>query len=401
MGSPLEGIKVVEWAWFANGPLAGVMLGHLGADVLKIEDSTQGGDASRGLLDPDPLPGGRTAFNEVMNWGKRSLALNLKQESARKILFDLIGRADVFLTNNRTSTLERVGLTYENLSKDNPRLIYAAATAYGSRGPAANRAGLDMTSQARAGLMWLGSPEGTIPYVHRGHFGDMGGATLLAYGVVAALFIRELTGLGQKVEDSNFSGALWWEYVPLSLSLLTQSSPRPRDRLNALDPLYNHYQCADGSWIRLCITAPEAWPKFCEAVGLRSLTSDQRFKGIKDRSAHARELIDLLDRHFLTQTRQYWESLFSADRELMCERVNRLEDLKSDPQVLENKYVEEIDHEVLGRVTAQPLPLKFSRSTIVGPRAAPGLGEHSREILRDELHYVSEQFAALTGDGVL
>jgi crotonobetainyl-CoA:carnitine CoA-transferase CaiB-like acyl-CoA transferase len=175
---------------YGNGPLAGVILGHLGADVIKIEDSTQGGDASRRTPDPHPLPGGRTAFNEVMNWGKRSLVVNLKQESAREIVFDLLARADVFLTNNRTSTLERLGLTFEHLSTNNPRLIYAAATAYGSRGPAANRPGQDPTSQARAGLMWLGSPEGSIPYVHTGHFGDMGGATLLAYGVVAALFAR-------------------------------------------------------------------------------------------------------------------------------------------------------------------------------------------------------------------
>jgi|DewCreStandDraft_1066081.scaffolds.fasta_scaffold00059_163 crotonobetainyl-CoA:carnitine CoA-transferase CaiB-like acyl-CoA transferase len=404
--APLEGIKVVEWTVYAQGPLSGVMLGELGADVIKIEDFAGGGDPARGMLNvvgvvDARMPGDRSAFFEIMNFNKRSLCLNLRHPQGRELARQLIDRADVFVVNQRIPTILKAGLDYETLRQRNPRLIYALATAYGERGPQAERGGVDYTGQARSGMMFGAGTEEDPPYYLTGGFADMGAAVLLSHAVITALLSRERHGVGQKLELSNLSAAMWMQYWAVGITLMTQR-PWPRiDRRTAGHPLYNHYRCKDGQWLALASIRPEHWERFCQRVGLEHLLEDERFRDADRRRANARELIAILDEHFLTRTRQEWEELLLQEPPFVFERVQRIEDLQEDEQVLANEYVREMAHPRYGQVKVQAYPIRFYETPTRERRPAPEMGAHSLEVLTSELGLSEEQVAQLITDGIV
>lgn len=404
--APLDGIKVVEWSMYATGPMAGVILSDLGADVIKIEDGARGGDPPRGMrfvagVADCQMPGGRNAYFEIMNWNKRSITLNLKHPQGREIALQLIDKADVFLLNIRPTVVKRLGLDYETVSKRNPRIIYATASGYGERGPQGDRGGNDYTGQARSGMMWGAGTDDDPPFYHTGGFPDMGGATLLSYAVVIALLARERYGLGQKVEMSNLSAAMWMQYWAIGIVLLTgQRWPRI-DRRKAGNCLYNHYKCGDGEWLALSSILPENWPTFCRLVGLDYLLEDPRFLDVEGRRVNARELIEILDAHFLTKPRHEWERILAQDPSMVFERVQKLHDLRDDPQVLANEYIVDMEHPVYGQVPVQPFAIRLNQTPTKGRRPAPELGEHNLNVLVDELGYRPEQVAELIACGAV
>lgn len=406
MKAPLEGIKVVEWSMYATGPMAGVVLGDLGADVIKIEDASVGGDPPRGMrfvagVADCAMPGDRNAYFEVMNWNKRSITLNLKHPKGREIAFQLLDKADVFLCNIRPPVVRKLGLDYETVSQRNPRIVYAIASGYGERGPQGDRAGNDYTGQARSGMMWGAGTVDDPPFYHTGGFPDMGGATLLSHAVITALLARERHGVGQKVEMSNLSAAMWMQYWAMGIVLLT-GNPWPRiDRRKPGNPLYNHYPCQDGEWIALSAILPQNWPTFCQLVGLDHLLEDERFQTVDNRRINALELNKILDERFMTRPRHEWEEILARDPSMIFERVQRLEDLADDPQVLANEYVIEMDHPVYGRCKVQNFPIRFSKTSPKPRRAAPELGDSNFEILVNELGYSPEDVADFMSEGAL
>ena len=406
MHAPLEGIKVVEWSMYATGPLAGVMLGDLGADVIKIEDGTTGGDRTRGMryvaggMDCQ-MPGGRNAWFEVMNWNKRSVTLDLKQPRGREIALQLLERADVFILNFRPTVVARLGLDYESVSRRNPRIIYVAASSYGTRGPIADRAGNDYTAQARSGMMWpSGSPDET-PRPNAGATADMASATLMAQAVVTALLARERFGVGQQVELSNLGAGMWMEYYASAITLLTGRPWPPVDRRRPGNPLFNHYRCGDGRWLVLGNLLPENWPVFCRLVGLEHLLADPRFADVDARRRHTAELTAALEEHFCTRPLHEWEALLARDPSMTFERVQSLADLATDPQVRENGYVVDMDHPAYRRVDVQSFPIRFAHTPAVPRRPAPELGEHNLDVLVGELGYTPEQVGDLVATGVI
>ena len=406
MNAPLEGIKVVEWSMYATGPLCGVMLGDLGADVIRIEDPQRGGDPTRNMryvagITDCQMPGDRNAFFEVMNWSKRSVSLNLKHPQGHEVALQLLDRADVFILNIRPPVVKKLGLDSETLRERNPKLIYATASAYGERGPQGQRSGNDYTGQARSGLMFGAGSDTDPPFYHLAGFPDMTGGTLLSHAVVSALYARERTGVGQKVEMSNLGAAMWIQYWAISNQLLV-GGPWPRqDRKRANQPLFNHYQCADGEWIVLATIRDEKWPIFCRLVRLEHLLEDDRFKTVEDRKEHAADLVAILEEHLSTKPRDEWEQILSSDRAMEFTRVQRLADLQHDPQVIANEYIGEIDHPVYGPTKVQNYPVRFSESRVKPRTAAPDLGEHNFGVLTEELNYSPEQIAELVSAGAL
>ena len=298
---PLTGLKVVECSTWAFGPLCGVMLGDLGADVVKVENPNQP-DAARTLLviagaDME-MPDGKSALFDIVNRNKRSVAIDLKTDRGRHLLKELIADADIFLQNFRPGVFDRMGLGYEDLAREQPRLIYACTSGYGLRGDETERPALDPVGQARAGMFYASGEPGDPPNWISFGFADIMGASMLAYGVVAAVVALERHGCGQLVEASHLQACMWLEYWGIGAGLYKGLTDWPRfDRKTAANPLFNHYQAADGEWLTVgLVDSTRHWDVFCQALDLHALVHDPRFADAERRRQNAAALVALLDR---------------------------------------------------------------------------------------------------------
>ena len=402
----LEGIKVVECSTWGFGPLCGVMLGDLGADVVKIESPTAP-DGARAMIFAGGmdlrLPDGQATTFETMNRSKRSLAVDLKKARGVALLKELAKEADVLLENFRPGVLDRLGVGYEALRQVNPRIIYAAACGYGFKGEEVERPAYDPVGQARSGLMWSNGRPGDPPQWNNRALADMAGASLLAYGVLGALWARERQGIGQRVEISHIQATLWIQHWGIGNAFLKGMDEWPRfDRDRAASPIANWYRCADDRWIMLSITDAERdWPKFCEAMGLQSLVDDERFCSIEARAQNSRALIALLDALFASEPFAEWERRLKTQPDLIFDRVQKVGDLLTDPAVQANEYVVEVDHPRYGPQPYLNHPVTFTETPGRIRGVAPELGQHSAEVLTQWLGYDDEQIAELVIEGVV
>ncbi len=403
----LTGIKVLDTGRYVLGPLAGVMLGDLGADVVKIEEPL--GDPSRAITDVSgvdvSLPDGGSSMFEIMNRNKRSLALDLGREEGRQLLRDLARVTDILIEDPGPGGLDfaQLGLDYKALSASNPRLIYGAASAYGRKGPDAGRPILDPLIQARSGLMWSGGGPGDPPNWSSMGTADVMGGQTLAYGLVAAIAARERTGQGQRVDVSELMASLWLQYWAIEVCVLNHLPEWARfDRKSVGNPLWNFYECADGEWISLgMIDSERDWEPFCRIMELPHLIDDPRSRTVEARIENAAVLIEELDRRFAAETRPEWERRIGANPNLIYTRVQRIGDLPTDPAVQANEYLVDVDHPRYGptKMLNHPVTLKATPAAI--RRTAPGLGEHSAEILQEWLGLGEDRIAGLRSDAVI
>ncbi len=250
MPMPLEGIRVLDWTIFQQGPVATAMLGDMGADVIKIEDRV-GGDPARGMMKVigaiiSQEVTGRNAYYENNNRNKRCITLDLKKDRGREIVYRLAEKSDVFVQNFRQGVAGRLGLDYETLSGYNPKLIYASATGWGPKGPDSGEPSADYTGIARSGFMSLAGEPDMPPQMVQGGIGDQTGAIMTAYGVVSALLARERFGIGQEVNASILGGLVFLQGVPMACALMAGVTRFRTRRTGAGNPLWNHYACRDG-----------------------------------------------------------------------------------------------------------------------------------------------------------
>jgi crotonobetainyl-CoA:carnitine CoA-transferase CaiB-like acyl-CoA transferase len=379
----LEGIKVVEMAVWAFGPAAGAILGDWGADVIKIEDPA-GGDPMRGIemIGGVPAPE-KYSMYDLDNRNKRSIAIDLKKRQGREVVYKLINGADIFLTNYRAAALERLGMDYLTLAKINPRLIYAYCSGYGDEGPDKDNPGFDSGAYwTRGGFMLQLGVEGTPPVPQGGAgLGDQPSGALAAGGIALALFVRERTGMGQKVSLSLLHSALW------TVSLNVQATMEygiefPRARREAVaNPLANHYQTKDGKWMQLLMLQSDRyWPEFCKVVGLEHLRDDPRFSSMLARAENHAELISTLDQTFATKTRDEWAVTFKGTI-IMWDPANTFADLTRDPQTLANDCFVPFEHPAKGDIKVIASPIQLSKTPATIRRHAPEFGEHTEEVL--------------------
>jgi crotonobetainyl-CoA:carnitine CoA-transferase CaiB-like acyl-CoA transferase len=349
------------------------------------------------------LPGGRVLGFETANRSKRGITLDLKQDRGRQVLYRMVEKADVFLTNFSGTLAKRLKVDFDTLCQYNPRLVYARAHGYGSRGPWGDRRAFDPIAQALSGAMWAAGDRDVKEPTHLmpGLF-DQLGATMLAYGVMAAIIARDRQGVGQEIETSLLGGAVHQQAINVN-SALIQGRPRARhSRKRARQPLSNMYQCADGKWLMLAEPQSDRfWGQICEVMGLAELESDPRFETALKRRENYAELIDILDRTFATRTRDQWLDTFNqADCQFAYAPILELGETLSSPQVVENQYVTEVDHPDLGRTRVVGFPVRFSRTPAQIPRVAPQFGQHTEEVLQ-ELGYSWEDIAQFRAEGVV
>jgi crotonobetainyl-CoA:carnitine CoA-transferase CaiB-like acyl-CoA transferase len=398
----LEGIKVVEMTVWAYGPAAGAILGDWGADVIKIEDPG-GGDPMRGI----EMIGGVSApkkysMFDVDNRNKRSIAIDLKKREGREVVYKLINGADIFLTNYRAVALERLGMDYLTLAKINPRLIYAYCSGYGDEGPDKDRPGFDGSAYwARGGFMLQLRVEGTPPVAQGGAgLGDQPSGALAAGGIALALFVRERTGIGQKVSLSLLHSALWTVSLNVQAAM-EYGTERFRTRREAVvNPLTNHYQTKDGKWIQLIMLQSERfWPKFCNVAGLKRLEHDPKFDSMLARASNREELISILDEVFATKTRDEWAQVFNGTS-IIWDPANTFVDLTDDPQVLASGCFVPFEHPSKGPIKVIASPIQLSKTPATVRTAAPEFGQHTEEILL-ELDYTWEDIAKFREQGII
>ena len=405
MNSVLDNIRVLECAGGINGPSTGCMLGVLGAEVIKIEQPGRGAwergiDAvgGTGLV----LPHGLSIAMEVFNHSKKSITLDLSNKRGQEILHQLSAKSDVFITNYDKGGAKKLAVDYKSLGKNNPRLIYASTSALGGRGPESERRAFDFTGQARSGMMTTMGEDTEEPAIMVGAPIDQLGAIMLAYGVLAAIIAREKTGYGQEVETSMMGAAIFMQAFHVGISLLRQRSLSRHSRLKTRSPLSNYYKCSDGNWLVLTETqVPLFWENFCHALGLKELVDDDRFKDVKAIRKNADSLISILDKVFATKDRDEWIKILDEEVGIACSPIYSISDLKNDPQVLENDYIIDFDHPVLGSIQLPFLPIKFSKTPAKLNYRAPELGEHTEEILINVCGFNWKEISELKDQGII
>ncbi|MBI4635871.1 MAG: CoA transferase [Candidatus Rokubacteria bacterium] len=378
MTLPLAGYRVLELAHLIAGPVCGMYLADMGAEVVKVEHPA-GGDASRALY--DPLPGGDSAVFLTVNRNKLSVAVDLSRPEGHALFLRLIERADVVIEAYRGGVAEKLGIEYARLAPLNPRLVYCSLSAFGPEGPWREKPGLDMLVQAMGGLMAVtGEPDGG-PVLCGAPVVDTIGALLAGQGVLTALLHRERTGEGQRVDVSLLCGALLAHAARLSVFLATGQEP---GRMGSAHPYMVPFQAfmARDGWVYVAAWVDRLWPPFCDAVERPHLATDPRFATREDRVRHRKELVALLEPLFRERTVKEWMARLEA-RDVLCAPVNRYADLPDDPQVRASGMIVEEEHPRAGRFRTLATPVHFEK-TPGGLRApAPALGEHTDAVLRE------------------
>ena len=397
MAMPLDGIRVIDWTIWQQGPVCSAMLGDLGADVIKIEERV-GGDPGRGMakmsgIDMSDKP---NFYFEANNRNKRGITLDLKKPEGREIVYKLVETADVFVQNFRKGVADRLGLGYAELKRINPRLIYATASGYGPEGPESGDPSFDQLGLARSGIMLAAGEPDMPPLAIAGGIADQMGAIMLAYGVLAALLARERFGIGQAIDGSHLGSMMALQGLSVSARLMWGFAIPRMPRKFQANPLWNHYQCQDGRWICLGMLQPDRyWADFARAIGRPELASDERFVDLRVRAANAGAAIEILDAVFASKPLAEWMRILRAGGDFIFCQVNAVDDLPDDPQVRANDYVVDFQHPRFGPTQVIGLPVQLSETPGSIRLPAPEFGEHTEQILTEMLGYSWEQVAAL------
>jgi len=403
MNQPLEGIRVLELGMFHAGPGGAAILGDLGAEVIKIEQPGLG-DPIRKLAFVGhvhlELEGGGSIWHEGANRSKKSVTINLSTEKGREIMYRLASKSDVFLTSIRRSAVEKLKMDYPIISKINPRIIYAWVSGYGPYGPDRDVGAFDYQGQGRSGMMYcMGEPDMT-PLVSQFGIIDQATSIMASHEIITALLMRERFGMGQEVQVSILSTALYLLYCNVLIALVG-GFEAPRHQRSKEYPLRNYYRCADGRWFILTAGIfDKYWPSLCQAIGHPEFENDSRFDSTEKLQANSEQLVRIFDQIFAARPRDEWLKIL-AGYDLPVAPVNRLSELVNDPQIMENGYIMDFDHRRLGKIRIPGYPIHFSKTNAATKIAAPDLGEHTDFILKEVGGYAEDDIAQFRNEGVI
>jgi len=396
----LQGVRVVEMAFWVAGPAAAGLMSDWGADVVKIEPPR--GDPMRhffravaGIELPSCPP------FDLDNRGKRSVALDLAKPEGRELALELISSADVFVTNYRHDALERLGLDWPTLAALAPRLVYAHLTGYGQAGPDRDRAGYDVGAfWARAGISMLLAQPGGEPVASRAGFGDhVTGSHGLA-GILAALYAREKTGSGQLVDACLLRSGIYTVGFDISQQLAFGAVAQAGRREESIAPTVTNFKAADDRWLWLLgVETDRHWPRLCEGLGRADLEDDPRFANASARRENAREMMRILDAVFATRPLAEWIERFDAV-DLWWAPVNMPADVPSDAQVLAAGAIVEVPDGQGGTQKSVGSPVRFSAYDVTPRGPVPKVGEHTETVLAEH-GVASGRIAALRERGVI
>ncbi len=405
MTQPLEGIRVIDMTRAMAGPYCTMMLGDLGADVIKVEQPGRGDD-SRGWGPPfvgeaeGGLYPGESTYYISANRNKRSITVNLKHPEGAAIVQRLAAEADVFVENYVTGTLDRMGLGYEQLHALNPRLVYCSVSGYGRTGPYAERPGYDFVLQAEGGLMSMTGPENGEPYRVGGiPIIDITTGMFAATAIMAALRVRDRTGEGQWVDTSLLDTITALLTNMGSSYLLTGEAPRRYGNTHPSITPYEAFKARD-RWFIVAAANQKQWGIVCDAVGRPELKDDPRFADNGKRVANRAELREILNAAFEVKEAGEWIELLQAAG-LPCGPINTVPEVFNHPQAEAREMILTVPHPTAGEVKVAGFPYKFSLTPAEVRLAPPLLGQHTEEVLIDLLGYSAEDVKKLQKEGAV
>jgi crotonobetainyl-CoA:carnitine CoA-transferase CaiB-like acyl-CoA transferase len=376
---PLEGVRVLDLSSYIAGPYACSLLADMGARVVKIEP--RDGDGLRAY--PSTLESESRAFLGV-NRSKLGIALDLKRVEGVEVLLTLAGSADVLVHNLRPAVPPRLGMDYAKVREVNPRIVYCALTGYGHSGPLKDKAGYDQVLQSFTGMCAAQGASKGRPEIVTGSVVDFYAASLVAQGVCAALYRRERTGEGQAIEISLLGAALAMQAARF---IRAASEPEDVDRELRSGGITGIHPTAEGD-LYLSANTPRFWLSLCEFVGSADLALDERYNTVRKRAARASEIVPKLRQALRAHTAREWEEIF-GDR-VPCCAVRGIEEMFDHPQTVAEQLVADVRHPRVGAYRGLNSPIKFSVTPAPTTFAAPALGQHTDQVLRDAGYSTAE-----------
>ncbi len=391
---PLAGVRVLDVSQVMAGPFASMLLGDLGADVIKVEPP-KGGDQTRGAMG-FKLKGADSLGFLNLNRNKRSVALNLKSEAGRALMLKLVASADILVENYRPGVMKRLGLSYEDCRAVNPRLVYASISGFGQTGPWADRPGFDLMAQAMSGVMSVTGYAGGPPVKAGVPVADIGCGLFAVYALLSAYIGAQKSGEGQYVDASLWDTALAFSVWDICDYWGTGRPPEPLGTANKMSAPYQAMAASDGHFV-MGANNQKLWEKLCEVIGRRELLDDPRFANIAARLANRAALAEALEQSFRQRPKEHWvEALLAAGIPAGP--------ILSYPEAFEGEHARargmrmEIDHPVEGKVPNIGFAVKLSGTPQQVRRPPPLLGEHTDELL-SELGIAGAERAALQAEG--
>lgn len=372
----LQGIKVLDFGTFGVGPFACSFLGQLGADVIRVE--RPGIDS---IFYVHPQQQGASVFYIIINANKRSIILDLKTDEGRKIALRLAQRADVFIENHQPGVMSMLGLGYEELCRINPQIIYVSSTGYGRQGPLARKPSADSYQQAMSGFATVTGAQGSTGELLRyGLHIDVSCALGICGAVLVALLAREICGKGQKIETSQFAGALAVQTTRIAEYFATGTNPKLMGSANPNFVPSQSFRAYDGKYINVSVPREEYWPKLCRALGLDTLEKDGRFINNTQRVKNRDTLVTMLQEVFLKEPSRWWLILLRRHG-VPCSPINTYDDIVNDPHLRDSQMLVPMNTP-WGEVMNTRLAIKLSQaSTITKPTVIPG--SNRAEILKE------------------
>jgi crotonobetainyl-CoA:carnitine CoA-transferase CaiB-like acyl-CoA transferase len=393
---PLAGIRVVDYTHFLAGPYMGRCLAALGAEVIKVERPTTG-DAGRQHA---YFVGGQSGYFLQQNMGKRGLCINLKDPRGLELMHKLTDSADVFLENYRPGALTKLGLGYAELAQRNPGLVYCSVSAYGHTGPDAHRAGFGLIAEAKSGIMQMVGEPGEAPPLLRVALGDMYTGIHGVASVCAALFGRVKSGRGQHIDLALYDCLVSMHDYAVQSYTMSGGKEVPvqtgHDMPNST--LYGVFTASDGHLV-IAAQVDDAWKRFAKLVGTPEFAADTRFHSAAGRNDNRLDIVPVVKAWVAQRTvAQCLAELDAID--VPAAKVQRIDEVLADPQIIERGMVVEQEHPMLGKVRLPNLPFRFSDCDTTQKVPAPLMGQHNRAIAGD-LGYSASEIAAMERDGVL
>ncbi|MFH0983615.1 MAG: CaiB/BaiF CoA-transferase family protein [Planctomycetota bacterium] len=393
---PLSGIRVLDLSRILAGPWCTMMLGDLGADVIKVERPGTGDDTR--TWGP-PFAGGESAYYLCCNRNKKSIVIDLQNPRGTEVVKELARVCDVLVENFTPGLTKRFGLDYETLCELNPRLVYCSITAYGQDGPYRDRPGYDMVLSAVGGLMWITGPQGGEPCKVGVAITDVVTGVHASGAITAALLWRERSGRGQYIDASLLDVQVaCLANIASNYLVAGKEATRWGTAHESIIP-YQVFRTKDYP-IAVAVANQKLWAKFCELIERKQWIDDPRFQSNPKRVENREVLLPLVAEVIAQKTCDEWVELLVA-ASIPCGPVNNMQRLFADPQVLHRGMLAEVPHPTIGTLRLAGIPIKYSETPASIRRPPPRLGEYTDEVLTDVLGYGSEQIEALRRQGVM
>lgn len=399
---PLKGLRVIELGQWVLAPYIGWLMADMGAEVIKVENYPAGGDPSRGILTKGIYASANfNYYFELYNRNKQSLAIDLKSNKGKEILYQLVKISDAFVTNLRPRALKNLGATYQKLRKYNNALIYVAGSGWGPKGPDIDKASYAVTAWARAGLLSIsgepGCPPNEPPLGALDHVAAIQGTV----GLLLALYHREKTGQGQRVDISLLGAGIAVGSQHFQETLAIGYDLPPRCRNSRVNPLMNFYETQDNRWLYLQgLQTDRHWGELSDALELPALKNDPRFGSHIQRLENSKVIIEILDKAFSRRPLSEWKERLNVT-EIPWTSINTINETINDPQVKANEYVVSVSHPILEQFKTVGININLNKTPGTIGEVAPLLGQHNGRILRKLLNYSSRETEQLRVENVI